>query len=120
MNIVVLIVDKSEAMRELIKLTLEGVATIAGECSDGSEAMSAYEQLRPDWVLMDIDMDDVDGITATRQITAAHPLANIMIVADYNDADLRRAARDAGARRYIVKEDLLDIVDILLKGEMSG
>ena len=119
MNKMVLIVDKSESMRELIKLTLDGVATIVGECSDGSEAMSAYERLRPDWILMDIDMDNVDGITATRQITAANPLAKIMIVTDHNDADLRHAAREAGARRYIVKENLLDIVNVLVKGETS-
>jgi len=84
-----------------------------GECSDGSEAMSAYERLRPDWILMDIDMKDVDGITATRQITAAHPGAKVMIVTDYNDADLRRAAREAGASEYVVKENLLNIVDII-------
>ncbi len=41
-----------------------------------------------------------------------------MIVTDYNDDDLRRAATDAGASRYIVKENLLDIVDILAKAEI--
>jgi DNA-binding NarL/FixJ family response regulator len=113
MTTVVLIVDDSQPMRELIKMTLAGVADIVGECKDGSEAMSAYEQLRPDWILMDIDMDGVDGITATRQITAAHPEAKIMIVTDYNDDDLRRAAYEAGACQYVVKENLLDILDIL-------
>jgi CheY-like chemotaxis protein len=113
MTTVVLIVDDSQPMRELIKMTLAGVADIVGECTDGSEAMSAYEQLRPDWILMDIDMDGVDGITATRQITAAHPEAKIMIVTDYNDDDLRRAAYEAGACQYVVKENLLDILDIL-------
>ena len=102
-------------MRELIKMTLAGVAEIVGECSDGSEAMAAYERLRPEWILMDIDMKHLDGIMATRQITAAHPEAKIMIVTDYNDAHLRRAARDAGASQYIVKENLLDIVDVLAK-----
>ncbi len=109
----VLLVDDSPPMRELIKMTLAGIAEIVGECSDGSEALSAYERLRPDWILMDIDMKGLDGITATRQITAAHPEAKIMMVTDYNDADLRHAARDAGACEYIVKENLLDIVDVL-------
>jgi DNA-binding NarL/FixJ family response regulator len=104
-------------MRELIKMTLAGVAEIVGECSDGSEAMSAYERLRPDWILMDIDMKGLDGITATRQIVSAHPEAKIMIVTDYNDADLRRSASDAGAAEYVVKENLLDIVDVLTKAE---
>ncbi len=100
-------------MRELIKMTIKGVAEIVGECADGSEALATYERLRPDWVLMDIGMKNVDGITATRQIIAADPQARIMIVTDYNDDALRRAAYEAGACQYVVKENLLDILDIL-------
>jgi len=113
MTTVVLIVDDSQPVRELIKMTLAGVAEIVGECTDGSQALAAYERLRPDWILMDIDMKDLDGISATRQITAAHPEAKIMIVTDYNDDELRRAARAAGAVDYVVKEDLLNILDII-------
>jgi len=118
MTTVILIVDDSQPIRELLKMMLAGVAEIVGECSDGSEALAAYERLRPDWVLMDIGMKNVDGITATRQIMAAYPQAKIMIVTDYNDDDLRRAAREAGASGYVVKENLLDIVDILAKAEV--
>jgi DNA-binding NarL/FixJ family response regulator len=113
MTTVILIVDDSQPMRELIKMTLCGVAEIVGECSDGADALAAYERLRPDWVLMDIGMKNVDGITATRQIIAAYPEARIMIVTDYNDDSLRRAAFDAGASQYVVKENLLDILEIL-------
>ncbi len=113
MTTVILIVDDSQPMRELIKMTLAGVAEIVGECSDGADALAAYERLRPDWILMDIEMKNVDGITATRQIIAAYPEARIMIVTDYNDDSLRRAAFDAGASRYVFKENLLDILEIL-------
>ncbi len=113
MTTVVLIVDDSQPMRELIKMTLAGVAEIVGECTDGADALSAYERLRPDWVLMDIEMKGVDGITATRQIMAAYPQARIMIVTDYNDDDLRRAAYEAGASQYVVKENLLCILEII-------
>ena len=113
MTTVILIVDDSQPMRELIKMTLAGVAEIVGECADGSEALAAYERLHPDWILMDIEMKNVDGITATRQIIAAYPEARIMIVTDYNDDILRRAAFDAGASQYVVKENLLDILEIL-------
>ncbi|MGI8543891.1 MAG: response regulator transcription factor [Aridibacter sp.] len=115
MTTVVLIVDDSRQIRELIKMTLEGVAEIVGECSDGADALAAYERLRPDWVLMDIRMKNVDGITATGQIMAAYPQARIMIVTDYDDDDLRQAARAAGASQYVVKENLLEIVDVLAK-----
>jgi two-component system, NarL family, response regulator LiaR len=64
---VVLIVDDSQPMRELIKMTLAGVAEIVGECSDGSRALCAYERLRPDWILMDIDMKGMDGARHARQ-----------------------------------------------------
>jgi len=117
MTTVVLIVDNSQLMRELIKMMLAGIAEIVGECSDGADALAAYERLRPDWVLMDIGMKNVDGITATRQITTAYPQARILIVTDYNDDDLRRAAREAGASGYVVKENLLDIVDVLAQAE---
>ena len=113
MTTVVLIVDDSQPMRELIKMTLSGVAEIVGECEDGADALEAYERLRPDWVLMDVEMKVVDGLTATRQITAAYPRARVMIITDYNDEDLRRAAREAGSCQYVVKENLLDILDIL-------
>ena len=113
MTTVILIVDDSQPMRELIKMTLAGVAEIVGECSDGADALAAYERLRPDWILMDIEMKNVDGITATSQITTAYPEARIMIVTDYNDDSLQRAAFEAGASQYVVKENLLDILEIL-------
>lgn len=110
---VILIVDDSQPVRALIKLTLAGVAEIIGECSDGADALAAYERLRPDWVLMDIGMKNVDGITATKQITSVYPHARIMIVTDYNEDELRRAAQEAGASHFIFKENLLDILEIL-------
>jgi CheY-like chemotaxis protein len=111
----ILIVDDSQPMRELIKMMLNGVAEVVGECADGAEALDAYTRLQPDWVLMDIAMKDVDGIAATRQIIDADPKARVLIVTDYNDDVLRQAAREAGACQYIVKEDLLDILEILPK-----
>jgi CheY-like chemotaxis protein len=49
----VLIVDDSQPMRELIKMTLAGVAEVVGECADGADALGCYAANRPDWVLMD-------------------------------------------------------------------
>ena len=109
----VLIVDDNEKIRELVRDYLPTSVDEIYECADGSEAFALYRKHLPDWVLMDINMKDVDGITATRQITAAYPQARIMIVTDYNDDDLRRAAYEAGACQYVVKENLLDILDFL-------
>jgi len=93
----VLIVEDDPAMRELIKKMLRNLVESFSECSDDREALNAYAARRPDWVLMDIRMKDVDGLTATKQNTTAWPGARVNIVTGYNDASLREAARQAGA-----------------------
>ncbi|MGB7068366.1 MAG: response regulator transcription factor [Pyrinomonadaceae bacterium] len=115
MNTRILIVEDSQPMRELLTMTLTGVAEIVGECADGADALAAYRRLKPDWVLMDVEMKGVDGITATRQITEAYPQARVLVLTNYNDNNLRRAALEAGAYRYVVKDNLLDILEILRK-----
>jgi DNA-binding NarL/FixJ family response regulator len=58
---------------------------------------------------MDIAMKDLDGISATRQIKAAYPDAKIIIVTGYDEAELRQAAREAGACGYVLKENLIEL-----------
>jgi two-component system NarL family response regulator len=108
-----LIVEDNDQMRLLIKCLVGNIADLVVECRDGAEALAAYSEHRPDWVLMDIKMGQVDGIAATRQIRALFPSARIMIVTDYDDARLRKAARSAGACEYVLKEDLLALREIL-------
>lgn len=108
-----LIVEDNDQIRRMIVELVRGLAAHTYECSDGVEALAAYMMHRPDWVLMDVQMKEMDGITATRQIRASYPEANIMIVTDYDDADLREAARSAGAREYVTKENLLEVRRIL-------
>ncbi len=110
----VLIVDDSRQMRELIKMTLNGVAEVVGECADGADALDCYEENRPDWVLMDWEMK-TDGLTATRRIIKAHPQARILIVTNHDDDGLRDAAIEAGARGFVLKDDLLALGAFLEK-----
>lgn len=105
----VLIVDDSQPMRELIKLTLAGVAEVVGECSDGTEALSEYKRLRPDVVLMDFAMKEMDGLTATRQIIASDPKARILLITQHNDEEIRQAAHKAGVYKVLLKENLFTI-----------
>ena len=109
----VLIVDDNPNIRELLRDYLPDSVDLIYECADGSEAFALYRKHLPDWVLMDIQMKEVDGITATRQIIAAYPKAHVIMVTDYNEDELRRAALEAGACKYVVKENLLDILEIL-------
>jgi CheY-like chemotaxis protein len=108
-----LIVDDNETMRMLMKSLTQRISHETRECSDGSEALQMYREFRPDWVLMDIQMDKMDGITATRQIKSAYPDAKVIIITAYDDADLRESAKDAGAHDFILKEELLQISSLL-------
>ena len=100
-------------MRRLIKSIVGDLADMSFECGDGSEALEAYRTHKPDWVLMDIEMKTLDGISATRQIKAAFPDARVVIVTEYDNADWRFEASDAGACGYVLKENLLDVRRIL-------
>jgi DNA-binding NarL/FixJ family response regulator len=90
------------------------------ECGDGDDILSCYSLQRPDLVLMDIRMDEVDGIQATRQIIAADPAAKVVIVTDYDDEALREAAMAAGARGYVLKENLLELSEWLRNLEVAS
>jgi CheY-like chemotaxis protein len=108
-----LIVEDNHEMRRLIVGLLKDMAETIYECSDGAEAVAAYEAHCPDWVLMDIKMKEVDGIVATQRIKARWPAAQIMIVTDYDDATFRQAASDAGAAEYVVKDSLFELRRLL-------
>ena len=105
----ILIVDDDRLMRELIKRVLGDLVESFCECGDGQDALARYDAERPDWVLMDIRMKGVDGLVATQQLTTERPGARVLIVTSYHDASLRRAARQAGACGYVLKENLLEL-----------
>jgi CheY-like chemotaxis protein len=115
-----LIVDDNDQIRQMIVSIVRGLAEHTYECRDGVDALPAYTRHRPDWVLMDVKMKEMDGISATRQIKASYPDANIMIVTDYDDPDLREAAQRAGACEYLTKENLLDLRRILGSMKKEG
>jgi CheY-like chemotaxis protein len=111
--LILLIVDDNQQMRRLIRSVVSDMAEAIAECCDGALALAAYSESLPDWVLMDIRMQATDGITATRHIKATYPEAHVCIVTDYDDGELREAAREAGAEGYVVKENLLTLRQVL-------
>ena len=107
-----LIIDDNSTMRRLIKSVVEDLAVCVHEREDGSEALAAYEQYHPDWVLMDVEMKQMDGLTATREIIRSHPEAKIVILTKYDSKRVREEAMLAGASRFIIKENLLEVRQI--------
>ena len=112
---VVLIVEDNPAMRRVIRTFIGDVADAVeiAECGDGAAALEAYEQSQPDWVLMDIRLGAMNGIEASRQIKTRYPEARIVVVTNYDDRELREAATSAGACAYVLKENLIELHDIL-------
>lgn len=107
-----LIVEDNASMRRLIKSVVADLAVAIHECEDGSDALAAYEEHHPEWVVMDVEMKEKDGITATREIVESHPDANVLILTQNGSDRLREQAKQAGAAKFVLKEDLLSIRQI--------
>ena len=105
----VMIVDDSDEIRRTLRAVVADVAAPIYECFDARDACAAYSRHRPDWVLMDLFMVPVDGLTATRQIIQSFPTARIVIVTQYDDARFRAAAQEAGACGYVLKDNLFEV-----------
>ncbi|BBH70416.1 DNA-binding response regulator [Actinoplanes sp. OR16] len=105
----VLIVDDQELIRTGFKLilTARGIA-VAGEASDGHEAVDACRRLRPDVVLMDIRMPGMDGLEATRQILARDPQPRVLILTTFDLDKYVYAALAAGASGFLLKDVTAD------------
>ena len=109
----VLIVEDNAGVRRLLKRVIGTIANTIWECEDGADALGVYADRRPDVVLMDLRMQLVDGLAATRQIRQFDPKARVVIVTDYEDEELRSAAREAGSCAYVLKVNLLDLAEII-------
>jgi len=83
------------------------------EATDGTGAVALYEQSAVDWVLMDIEMAPMDGLDALRTIKSSHPDAKVVMLTFYDDIRYRKAAQEAGAVAYVVKDRLETLRDIV-------
>jgi len=85
-------------------LDLEPDLEVQGLAADGAEALRLAEELQPDVCLMDIQMPGVDGVEATRRIRAASPRTRVLVVTTFARPGYLRAALDAGASGFVVKD----------------
>jgi pilus assembly protein CpaE len=101
----VLIVDDIPETRENLKklLAFEADIEVVGTASTGREGLDMAKELIPDIILMDINMPDMDGITATEQITKAVPQTSVVMMSVQSESDYLRRAMLAGARDFLTK-----------------
>jgi two-component system chemotaxis response regulator CheY len=99
-----LIVDDSVFARKSLARLIESFGgELAGEASDGLSAIAEYARIKPDLVLMDITMPQMEGIEAVERIVQEHPEARIVMVSSVGYQDNILAALQKGARHFVQK-----------------
>lgn len=115
---VVLVVEDNASMRALIRSLVEDVSSAVYECADGESALELYARVHPDWVLMDVEMGGMDGIAATRALRRSDPGAQVIIVTQHTEPEYRRAAEAAGASGFVPKDRLIELRQLVGRGEL--
>ncbi|MEI8131531.1 MAG: response regulator [Leptolinea sp.] len=99
----VLVVDDAEFLRVRITKMLVGEGYEVNEAENGAKALELYQQIKPDVVLMDITMPEMDGLTALKSIKAIDPNARIIMLTALGQESVVMEAVKAGAKDFVVK-----------------
>jgi DNA-binding NarL/FixJ family response regulator len=119
----VLVVDDDDLMRAGLRAVLSSDQTVqvVGEASDGRAAVQRVGEFRPDVVLMDVRMPDLDGIAATREVVAASPEVKVVILTTFEQDDYIFGALSAGASGFLLKrtspEELIAAIHTVAAGD---
>ncbi len=109
----VLIADDQPRMRACIREALRPLRAEVVETGDGEAAIRAFAVLQPDWTLMDLEMPNMDGMTATAILCRRFPFARVLILTGHDSPALRSAAWAAGAWGYSLKSELHLLSELL-------
>ncbi len=109
----IMIVDDNKNVRLFLRSLFENKAKEIIECSDGRSAVESYEKHKPDFVLMDIEMEIMDGLKATEIILQKNPEAKIIIVTSHTDSKLRETSMSLGAMAFVLKDNLIELEEII-------
>jgi DNA-binding NarL/FixJ family response regulator len=119
----VLIVDDDDLMRAGLRgvLASDERIELVGEADDGGQAVYRTRLLKPDVVLMDVRMPDLDGISATRELLAAFPEVKVVILTTFEQDDYIFGALSAGASGFLLKrtrpEELIAAIHTIAAGD---
>ncbi|MHC4288805.1 MAG: response regulator [Planctomycetota bacterium] len=123
MAVKVLIVDDHEIMRDGMSALLHKYSEfeVVGQAADGREALEMASQLKPDLVIMDVGMPNLNGVDATRQLLAQHTDLKVMALSTHSDGPVVAKMIKAGASGYMLKEsafeELIEGITALLEGK---
>ncbi|NOX19260.1 MAG: response regulator [Chlorobi bacterium] len=106
----IMVVDDSPRIRKLLRILIDNKNDFS-ECGSGTEAIKKYAEFLPDWVLMDIEMPEMDGFEASSKILADYPNAKILMVTQYDEPEFRRKAEKIGIVDYILKDNLNRVLE---------
>jgi two-component system response regulator NreC len=118
-----LIVDDHAILRSGLRLLIEnqGEYSVVGEAGNGADALRQARELQPDLILLDVNMPDMDGLTALPKLRAEAPQSRVLILTMHDDAAYLRQALEAGAAGYVLKnavdQELLLAIRAVLRGE---
>jgi DNA-binding NarL/FixJ family response regulator len=121
--ITVLIVDDQALFREGLRtlLSVNKEIEVVGEAANGEEAIRLVEKWKPAVVLMDIQMPQLDGVTATRRLKATHPECRVIVLTTFDDDEKVFEGLRAGALGYLLKdapsEKLVEAIKAAARGE---
>jgi CheY-like chemotaxis protein len=118
----VLLVDDFEPCRDLVSLVLKqqpGYAIVA-EVGNGLEAVQKAEELKPDLVVLDVGLPELNGIEVARRIVRCSPATTILFLTGNHDTEVAREALRAGAQGYVHKFDLIVELGLAVKAVLSG
>ena len=104
----VLVVDDQNVYCQLARdiLRKDSQFSVVGEAYDGQQALDVVEELRPDVILMDVEMPGMNGLEATYLIRNKHPEVRVVLVSAYDEREYGRLASRVGAIAFIPKKDL--------------
>ncbi|MBR9976006.1 MAG: response regulator [Bacteroidetes bacterium] len=101
-----MVVEDNKDARVLLTEQLRALGVETVGCGDGREAVDRYPTEKPDIVIMDVAMPQMDGLEATAQLRRIDPDASIFVISAYSEDMIRRAALAAGADRFFLKEEM--------------
>ncbi len=123
-TITVLLADDHPLVQDGIRTRFEEVddMSVIGVANDGKELLEKAEALQPDIIIADISMPHINGLEATRLLSASHPHIKVLILTMHNNREYMQNAIDSGAKGYILKDqpahEMIEAVRTLYQGEL--